>query len=102
MGYVSNWHDVLEKCVIDRRETAVCSLAGSGHFTVTELCGQFEISRKTGHKWLAHHAGGEMKALEDRSRRPHDKAGRKLDAKERREVGAWAFLSRSFDVRSRR
>jgi hypothetical protein len=36
------------------------------------------------------------------SRRPHDKAGRKLDAKERREVEAWAFLSRSFDVRSRR
>jgi transposase-like protein len=29
------------------------SLAGSGDFTVTELCGQFGISRKTGHKWLA-------------------------------------------------
>jgi hypothetical protein len=35
-------------------------------------------------------------------RRPQDKAGRKLDAKERREVGAWAFLLRSFGVRSRR
>ena len=25
-------------------------------------------------------------------RRPHDKAGRKFDAKERREVGAWTFF----------
>jgi hypothetical protein len=32
------------------------SLAGSGHFTVTELCGQFWISRKTGYKFLARHA----------------------------------------------
>lgn len=46
------------------------SLAGSGHFTVTELCGQFGISRKTGHKWLARHAEGGMKALADRSRAP--------------------------------
>ena len=46
------------------------SQAGSGHFTVTELCGQFGISRKTGHKWLARHAEGGMKALEARSRAP--------------------------------
>ena len=46
------------------------SLAGSVHFTVTELCGQFGISRKTGYMWLSRHAGGAMKALEDRSRAP--------------------------------
>jgi transposase InsO family protein len=46
------------------------SLAGSGHFTVTELCREFGISRKTGHKWLGRHAQGGMKALEDRSRAP--------------------------------
>lgn len=46
------------------------SLAGSGHFTVTELCEQFGISRKTGHKWLSRHAVGGMKALEERSRAP--------------------------------
>ena len=45
-------------------------MAGSGHFAVTELCGQLGISRKTGHKWLARHAGGGTKALEDRSRAP--------------------------------
>lgn len=46
------------------------SLAGSSHFTVTELCREFGISRKTGHKWLARHAQGGLKALEDRSRAP--------------------------------
>ena len=46
------------------------SLAGSGHFTVTELCREFGVSRKTGHKWLGRHAQGGMKALEERSRAP--------------------------------
>ena len=32
------------------------SLARSGRFTVTDLCEQFGISRKTGHKHLARHA----------------------------------------------
>ena len=45
-------------------------LARSGRFTVTELCGQFGISRKTGHKWLARHAEGGMMALAARSRAP--------------------------------
>ena len=34
------------------------SLAGSGHFTMTELCRDFGVSRKTGHKWVARHAEG--------------------------------------------
>ena len=34
------------------------SLAGSGHFTMTELCRDFGVSRKTGHKWVASHAEG--------------------------------------------
>jgi transposase-like protein len=46
------------------------SLAGSGHFTMTELCRDFGISRQTGHKWVARHAEGGMKALEERSRFP--------------------------------
>ena len=29
----------------------VVSLAGSGHFTMTELCRDFGVSRKTGHKY---------------------------------------------------
>jgi transposase-like protein len=54
---------------MDQKQRFV-SLAGSGHFTVTELCLEFGISRKTGHKWLGRHAQGGMKALEDRSRAP--------------------------------
>lgn len=46
------------------------SLAGSGHFTMTELCRDFGVSRKTGHKWVARHAEGGMKALEECSRAP--------------------------------
>jgi transposase-like protein len=28
------------------------SLADTGKFSVTELCTEFKVSRKTGHKWL--------------------------------------------------
>ena len=34
------------------------NLAQSGHFTVTELCAEYGITRKTGHKWLARYAAG--------------------------------------------
>lgn len=32
------------------------TLANSGRFNVTELCVEFGISRKSGHKWLVRHA----------------------------------------------
>jgi transposase InsO family protein len=38
---------------------------------VTELCGAYQISRKTGYKWLARYEAGGLPALVDRSRRPH-------------------------------
>ena len=28
------------------------SLAATGRFTITELCADFHVSRKTGHKWV--------------------------------------------------
>ena len=46
------------------------NLAQSGHFTVTELCEEFGISRKTGHKWLGRYAAGGMAGLAERSRAP--------------------------------
>ena len=63
---------------MDQKQQFV-SLPGSGHFTVTELCGQFGISRKTGHKWLARHAEGGMMALADRSRAPKSVTCRTTD-----------------------
>jgi putative transposase len=58
-------------------------LAGSHHFTTTELCREFGISRKTGHKWLSRHAAGGMKALEDHSRAPKSVTSRTEAAVER-------------------
>ena len=52
------------------------TLAQSGHFTITELCEQFGISRKTAYKWMGRYAASGSKALEDRSRAPKSPAGR--------------------------
>src|SRR5438552_17135677 len=46
-------------------------LARSGRFTVTDLCEQFGISRKTGYKHLDRYAATGLKGLEPRSHRPH-------------------------------
>ena len=59
------------------------SLAGCGHFTMTEVCRDFGVNRKTGHKWEARHAEGGMKALEERSRAPKSVFCRTTDEVER-------------------
>lgn len=46
-------------------------LARSGRFTVSELCEQFGISRKTGYKHLERYGTEGLKGLEARSHRPH-------------------------------
>ena len=46
------------------------SLAQSGHFTISELCEQFSISRKTGHKWIVRDRDFGVSGLADRSRAP--------------------------------
>lgn len=38
---------------------------------IAELCRQYEISRKTGYKWLARYAVGGQEAMKEASRRPH-------------------------------
>jgi putative transposase len=43
----------------------------SGLFTMTELCAQYVISRKTGYKWVARAEHDGLDGLGDRSRRPH-------------------------------
>ncbi len=42
----------------------------NGTFTVTELCERYNISRKTGYKWIDRYEGEGPRGLEDRSRRP--------------------------------
>jgi len=55
------------------------SLAGTGKFTVAELCADFLISRKTAYKWLKRYRKEGAAGLRDRSRRPrgcaHQTAG---------------------------
>ena len=41
-----------------------------GLFSMTELCRRFNISRKTGYKWLQRHHQGGLQALNDQSRAP--------------------------------
>ena len=40
------------------------------HFSVAEICRQFNISRKTGYKWLSRYEAYGAQGLEDRSRKP--------------------------------
>lgn len=46
------------------------ALAQTGRFTVGELCRDFGISRKTGHKYLKRYRSEGREGLADRSRRP--------------------------------
>jgi len=46
------------------------SLAQTGRFTISELCRDCGISRKTGHKYLARYVQGGRAGLEERSRNP--------------------------------
>jgi putative transposase len=47
----------------------------SGRWSMTELCDQYGISRKTGYKWVARHDAEGRAGLPDRSRRPHQSPG---------------------------
>lgn len=71
------------------------SLAQTDRFTITELCEQFNISRKTAYKHLERYAAGGLKALAPRSHRPHcfpqrtDEAIEALIVAERRRRRTW-------------
>jgi putative transposase len=48
-----------------------CRAYASGVFSMTELCEQYGISRKTGYKWVDRQEAEGRAGLSDRSRRPH-------------------------------
>src|SRR4051794_19770277 len=58
-----------ERCAMDQRRSFVGEYL-TGLWTMTQLCEQFAISRKTGYKWLSRYETGGRPALADRSRRP--------------------------------
>jgi transposase len=51
--------------------TRFVMLAQTDRFTITDLCEQFDISRKTGYKHLERYALQGLKGLQPRSHRPH-------------------------------
>ncbi len=59
------------------------SLAKSEHFTFTELCKEFEISRKTGYKWLNRERKYGTAGLAERSSAPLTSPQRTPDSIER-------------------
>ena len=71
------------------------TLAQTGRFTVGELCHDFGISRKTGHKYLKRYRSEGRDGLADRSRRPRNSPNatvRSVEAlilKERRKHPTW-------------
>jgi putative transposase len=44
----------------------------SGCWTMSELCADYQISRKTGYKWVGRHEVSGPRGLHDQSRRPHN------------------------------
>jgi transposase len=75
--------------------TRFVALAQTERFTLTELCEQFGISRKTAYKHLERYALGGFKALSPRSSRPlhsparTDEAVKELILAERRLHRTW-------------
>ena len=57
-----------KRTVMDQREEFVLAVEAGGR-TVSELCREFGISRKTGYKWINRSVSGQR--LCDQSRCPH-------------------------------
>jgi putative transposase len=54
----------------------------SGHWSMSELCERYGVSRPTGYKWVGRHLADDGAGLEDRSRAPHSCPHRTRDALE--------------------
>ncbi len=59
----------IETCVMEERIKFIMSLL-EGTYSMTELCGYYNISRKTGYKWLSRYQQGGVEALQNRTRAP--------------------------------
>ena len=59
-----------ETCVMEQRIKFIMDVL-DGTYNMSELCSYYNISRKTGYKWLDRYQQGGIEALPDRSRAPH-------------------------------
>ena len=59
-----------ETCVMQERVKFIMEVL-DGTYCMTELCNYYQISRKTGYKWLDRYQQGGIEVLRNRSRKPH-------------------------------
>ena len=59
----------METHTLDQRRKFIAALE-SGHWSMTELCARFGVTRPTGYKWRARYRAGGVAALTDRSHAP--------------------------------
>lgn len=55
-----------------------------GDKTITDLCQEFQVSRKTGYKWIHRYEKYGIDGLKDRSRQPHSQPGKTNEEQERK------------------
>ena len=60
----------METQTLDQRQQFIDALE-SGHWSMSELCARFGVSRPTGYKWVTRYRAGGRAALADRSHAPH-------------------------------
>ena len=77
----------METNVVDERLDFVRDFA-SGHWSMTELCERYGVTRPTGYKWVARHQAGGDRGLAELSRAPHTCPHRTSDAVEALVVAA--------------
>ncbi len=99
-----------ETCTVDERMRFVKAVM-SGSRTISGLCREFEVSRKTGYKWLERFEDLGKRGMMDQSRAPHDhpnQVSKKVEEellRERKEHPTWGprkILARMRDERPRR
>lgn len=61
----------METNVLDQRRQFVRAFE-SGHWSMTELCERYRVSRPTGYKWMTRHRSDGDAGLRDRSRAAHE------------------------------
>lgn len=63
-----------ESSLMDQRFQFIADYT-RGIFSMRELCTRYDVSRKTGYKWISRYEAQGPAGLADRSRRPHHSPG---------------------------
>jgi transposase len=61
----------IEQSIMSQR-IEFCILASKSESNMSDLCMRFNITRRTGYKWLARYLEKGLAGLEEKSRRPHN------------------------------